>query len=180
MAASRRQANNAPPAFATMASEGGGRAQAVGGYRKFGLTKLRLKGASEIADAAAKLQQWQAQLQEQEQALEHYRAVVARREQSLLVSEAVLPARDTVGEAAVEPELGGVVSTTPYHTTPHYTMSHHTTLYHSISHHMLPGCLGAGPTGDAPGREVEGARPVGLHHYSPVEGLHPAYVLVPQ
>jgi hypothetical protein len=90
MAASRRQVNNAPPAFATMASEGGGRAQAVGGYRKFGLTKLRLKGASEIADAAAKLQQWQAQLQEQEQALEHYRAVVARREQSLLVSEAAV------------------------------------------------------------------------------------------
>ena len=53
---------------------------------------------------------------------------------SLLVSEAVLPARDTVGEAAVEPELeGGVLS--KYHTIPHFTISHHTNLYHSIPYH---------------------------------------------
>lgn len=56
--------------------------------KKLGISNLRLKGAADITSAAQRLQRWEGELQEQEELLEQYQAIVAQRERALLVAEA--------------------------------------------------------------------------------------------
>ena len=71
------------PGATKEAPKGGGR-----GIARFGISRLRLQGATEIGEAAQKLQLWEADLQTQESSLEHYTAVVVQRERAMLLAEA--------------------------------------------------------------------------------------------
>ena len=71
--------------------------------QKFGVSKLRLKGATEITEAARLLTSWEGELQAQEDSLAHYQEVVAQRERALLLAEAeVLRQRQDLSAAAAD------------------------------------------------------------------------------
>ena len=85
--------------------DGAAAAKAAGVRRrqKFGVSKLRLKGATEITEAARLLTSWESELQAQEDSLSHYQEVVAQRERALLLAEAeVLRQRQDLSAASAD------------------------------------------------------------------------------